>query len=238
MEKIKMENKLLHPIISSVNDNKLKLLKESVNGNQQWYISGTYAVADIINENRRKYSKSELEKAISKYKETRINHKNGNRAIGELGHPTDDTKFYEINYDNVAHKIINLGWEGDLVVGKSKINDSLPKASTVIGLLKDGYPYAVSLRGFGETEDMQEYINISDLYILCWDLVDDPGFGAYAFMDAVLENKRYIISGNNIVEKVITETEKSLQTMPKFYSTDKKEAFFKKIKQKYLQQLL
>lgn len=229
-------NKLLKPIYET-NNNKLKLLRESVNGQKHWYIQGTYAVADVINENRRKYGKSELLKAIKTYIENRINHKSGNRAIGELGHPKEDKKFYDIDHDNVAHKIMELSWEGDLVIGKSRINESLPKASTVIGLLEDGYPYAVSLRGFGETEERGKFINITDLFILCWDLVDEPGFGEYAFMDAVLENKRYIVSGGEIVERAIKDVEKILSNKPKMYLKEENDNFYKELKQIYLSKL-
>ena len=230
----KMTDKLLKPIIESTTDTKVKLLKESINGEKNWYIQGTYAVANEKNSNNRIYPYDELFSSTELYKKNRLEHPKGNRAIGELGHPSDNKTMTDINHDNVAHKIIELNWEQNILFGKSRINESLPKASTVIGLMTDGYPYAVSLRGFGDTTEVNNAIIISDLFILCWDLVDEPGFGEYAFMDAVYENKRYIISGGEKVEEALQKIDKSLKNKPKFFIKEQEEQFFKSLKETYL----
>ena len=66
------------------------------------------------------------------------------RAVGELNHPEGPT----INLDKVSHKITELNWDGNDVMGKASILNT-PMGNIVSGLLEGGVKLGVSSRGMG-----------------------------------------------------------------------------------------
>ncbi len=205
----------------SIASQKLKYIEEKVNGKQKhYYIEGIFAVADEPNGNNRVYSKKVLTEAVNEYVETRINRK---RAIGELNHPTDEDLYTQITQSNVVHNIEKLWWEGNLLMGRSKIMDDFelfPSSRSVVGLIKEQYPWGVSLRGFGDTTEDHIHENVNSLFILCWDLVDEPGFNK-AFVDSIYENKEYIISGDKVVEQAVNKFIKNTSDIDNLSESDK-----------------
>ncbi len=234
-----MKNKTYKPIYERIKPNqKINKIEEKNENDQYWYIQGIYAVKEEENENNRYYKSEPLEQAINLYKSELIENEKGNRAIGELGHPKSEEEYVEINHDRIGHKITELNWNGNYLYGKSRISKSLPKGSTVIGLLEDGYPFGISLRSFGDTEEGSGMEIVTDLYILCWDLVHDPGFGENAMLDAVLENKRFIIDkGENStsIKKAVNNLEESVNNIPK--KEHEKQEYFKQLMEKYFNDL-
>ncbi len=206
----------------SLDSQNMKYIEEKSSGKEKhYYIEGIFAVADEPNGNNRVYSKKVLMDAVNEYIETRVNR---NRAIGELNHPIDEDLYTQITQSNVVHNIEKLWWEGNLLMGRSKIMDDyelFPSSRSVIGLIKQKYPWGVSLRGFGDTTEDHIHENVNSLFILCWDLVDEPGFNK-AFVDSIYENKEYIISGDKVVEQAVNKFIKNTSDLDKLSENEQK----------------
>ena len=105
-----------------------------------FYRRRVYAIGK--KEQKRSYiTKESLEKAVEKYVTEQV--KTG-RAVGELNHPEGPT----VNLDKVSHKITDLHWQGNDVVGKASILKT-PMGQIVEGLLEGGVKLGVSSRGMG-----------------------------------------------------------------------------------------
>jgi hypothetical protein len=179
-------------LISEYNVNNITVVEESVMGDtKSMYIVGPYLEANVRNQNGNYYPMDVVKEAISKYK-IKIN--NGT-AYGELNHPHKP----EINLERISHKITDMYFEDDIVMGKAKLlNTDVGKTAQV--LVKEGVNLGVSLRALGSFNDKREMQN--DFTLLAVDIVADPSF-SNAMMDIVLENKEYIINGNSIIEKAV-----------------------------------
>jgi len=80
-------------------------------GEKNVFIEGVFMQAEQQNRNNRIYPKDILEAATAKYIKEQV--KTG-RAVGELNHPEGPA----INLDKVSHRITELKWNGNDVVGK------------------------------------------------------------------------------------------------------------------------
>ena len=122
----------------------LNYLTEEKDGKKQTFIEGVFMQSESENRNKRIYPKNVLAEAVNKYVTEQV--KTG-RAVGELDHPAGPT----INLDKVSHKITNLKFEGNNVVGRALILDT-PMGKIVKGLIDGGVKLGVSSRGMGTVE--------------------------------------------------------------------------------------
>ena len=86
-------------------------------GEKNVFIEGVFMQAEQENRNKRIYPKDVLTEATNKYVREQV--KTG-RAVGELNHPEGPA----INLDKVSHRITELNWNGNDVVGKALILDT------------------------------------------------------------------------------------------------------------------
>ena len=86
-------------------------------GSKKYVIEGIFMQAEKQNRNGRMYPREILESAVNKYVTEQVSK---GRAVGELNHPEGPT----INLDKVSHKITELKWDGNNVVGKATILDT------------------------------------------------------------------------------------------------------------------
>ena len=128
-------------LISEFHDQNLEVLTEEKNGKKSFVIQGIFAQAESKNRNGRIYEKAIMEKAIGKYTGEQVSK---GRAVGELNHPEGPT----VNLDKVSHKIEDLTFEGNDVMGKATVLDT-PMGNIVKGLLEGGVQLGVSTRGMG-----------------------------------------------------------------------------------------
>ena len=129
-------------LITEFVDNDLDIICEAKkNGEKNYFIEGVFMQSNQKNRNGRIYEKSVMEKAVKKYVDEQV--KQG-RAVGELNHPEGPT----VNLDKVSHKITDLHWQGNDVVGKASILKT-PLGQIVEGLLEGGVKLGVSSRGMG-----------------------------------------------------------------------------------------
>ena len=195
-----------------------KELNESSN-EKEYFLEGVFMQSEKRNRNGRVYEKSVLKDAVDRYIDEQVK---TNRAVGELNHPASPT----VNYKEVSHKIENLDWEGDDIIGKAKILNT-PNGNIVKGLIDGGVQLGVSSRGMGsitKKEDV-DYVN-TDFVLSTIDIVQDPSApsayvkpmyeGAYwenGIMEGIewVEKDGKFVQVADISEKTIEKVEQSIK---------------------------
>ena len=162
----------------------LNYLTEEKDGKKHTFIEGIFMQAEKKNRNGRVYPKQILFDAVDKYVTEQV--KTG-RAVGELDHPEGP----QINLDKVSHKITELKFDGDNVVGKAQVLKT-PMGQIVEGLIDGGVKLGVSSRGMGTVENRGNDTIVNDDYILATvDIVQDPSAQG-AFVNGIMEGVEWI----------------------------------------------
>lgn len=206
-------------LISEYVDLPVETLVESdaKTGKKKYFIEGVFMQSNAKNRNGRIYERKILEKAVGNYVENQVKK---NRAVGELDHPDSP----QINLDKVSHRILNLEWKGDDVVGKALVLDT-PCGQILKGLLDGGVQLGVSSRGMGSLRRNEGVDYVSDDFILnTVDVVQDPS-AHNAFVNGIMEGVEWIVE-NGVYrafksnENIETEP-RELSEAKKLYSLDK-----------------
>lgn len=162
----------------------VQLLTEGSGDSKKLYIQGIHAQANKVNRNRRNYAKSVLEQAIDKYNREYVLK---NRALGELNHPSR----MNVEPSLASHRIVELNWDGDNVVGKSLILNT-PQGNIIKGLLEGGTQIGVSTRGAGSISIKEGITHVgNDFTLATIDAVIDPS-GIDCFVDPLMESADWI----------------------------------------------
>lgn len=145
-----------------------KLLEESFNTNNPFYAYGVLQRANVKNHNGRIYPKEILEKEIERYKKEFVEQ---NRALGELDHPDSSV----VNLAQVSHNIVEIGWDGNDVIGKVKVLGT-PAGKILMELFRSGITVGISSRGLGSTEEIREGETrvLDDFELIAFDFVSNP----------------------------------------------------------------
>ena len=159
---------------------------------KKYIIEGIFMQANKPNRNGRMYPREILEAAVNKYDTEQVSK---GRAVGELNHPEGPT----INLDKVSHKITELKFEGNNVMGKATILDT-PMGKIVQGLLEGEVQVGVSSRGMGSLVK-QGGVNVvnKDFMLNAVDIVQDPS-APEAFVNGIMENVEWIYE-NGVFKK-------------------------------------
>ena len=167
------------------------IIEAKDDGSKNYVIEGIFAQAEQKNRNGRIYPKAILEQAVSKYVNEQVKTQ---RAVGELNHPAGPV----INLDKVSHRITELKFEGNNVMGKALILDT-PNGQIVKGLLDGGVKLGVSTRGMG-TLEQKGGVNMvgKDFVLNTVDIVQDPSAPS-AFVDGIMEGVEWIWN-NGVLE--------------------------------------
>lgn len=183
------------------------LIEKDEKGNKSAYIEGVFMQAEKQNRNNRIYPKAVLETACDKYVREQINK---GRAVGELNHPDGPA----INLDKVSHRITELKWDGDNVVGKALILNT-PMGNIVKGLMEGGCKLGVSSRGMGtvESKNSKTYVK-SDFMLATVDIVQDPS-APEAFVNGIMENVDWIYENGILKPQQIEEYETEIKKASK-----------------------
>ena len=186
-------------------EQELNYLTEEKNGKKQTFIEGVFMQADKLNKNKRIYPKEVLSKATNKYIKEQVSK---GRAVGELNHPDGPA----INLDKVSHRITELKFEGNNVVGKALVLDT-PMGNIVKGLVDGGVKLGVSSRGMGTVENKNGQTVVKDDFVLSTvDIVQDPS-APQAFVDGIMEGVEWIYESGVFrpqqLEKYETEIRKA-----------------------------
>lgn len=193
-------------LISEYVSNNLNVVTEAnKNGEKNYVIEGVFMQAEKKNRNGRVYEKRILESAVGKYVNEQVSQ---GRAVGELNHPEGPT----VNLDKVSHKITNLEFQGNDVIGKASILKT-PMGKIVEGLLEGGVKLGVSSRGMGTLANKNGTMYVKDDFMLASvDIVQDPSAPS-AFVNGVMEGVEWIWNNGILqpqeIEKIETEIKRT-----------------------------
>jgi|TARA_B100000212_G_scaffold25280_1_gene16770 hypothetical protein len=206
-------------LISEYAENKLDFLVEEdkKTGKKNYAIQGIFAQAETKNRNGRIYPMPIMEKALGKYVDTQVSK---GRAVGELNHPEGPT----VNLDRVSHKIDDLHFEGNNVMGKASILDT-PMGQVVKGLLDGGVTFGVSTRGMGSLKNNGNAMVVNDDYILnAVDIVQDPSAPS-AFVNGIMEGVEWVWNNGIIESRTVEKMETEIKKAPRanLYETEVRE---------------
>ena len=148
-------------------------------GKKSTFLEGIFMQAENKNKNGRVYTREVLTNAVDKFVNEQVI---TGRAVGELNHPDGPT----INLDKVSHRITELKWDGNNVLGKALILDT-PMGQIVKGLVEGGVQLGVSSRGMGSLDfkDGANYVR-DDFMLNTIDIVQDPS-APNAFVNGIME---------------------------------------------------
>ena len=185
----------------------VQVITEAKNdGSKKYIIEGIFMQANKPNRNGRMYPREILESAVNKYVTEQVSK---GRAVGELNHPKGPT----INLDKVSHKITELSWDGNNVVGKATILDT-PMGLIVQGLLDGEVQVGVSSRGMGSLAN-KGGVNVvnNDFMLNAVDIVQDPS-APEAFVNGVMEGVEWIFENGIFKQQEIEQFETEVKKAP------------------------
>ncbi len=194
-------------LITEYVENNLEMICEAKkDGSKNYFIEGVFMQSNKKNRNGRIYEKKTMEKAVEKYVTEQV--KTG-RAVGELNHPEGPT----VNLDKVSHKITDLHWQGNDVVGKASILKT-PMGQIVEGLLEGGVKLGVSSRGMGSlvSKNGAQYVG-DDSMLSTVDIVQDPSAPS-AFVNGVMEGVEWVWDNGLIRQQDIEIIETEIKSAP------------------------
>jgi hypothetical protein len=193
-------------------------ITEGKDGVKETYIEGVFMQAEKENRNKRIYPKQVLAEATAKYVKEQV--KTG-RAVGELDHPQGP----QINLDKVSHRITELNWNGNNVVGKALVLNT-PMGQIVKGLVDGGCKLGVSSRGMGTVEEREGKTYVKNDYSLATvDIVQDPSAPA-AFVDGIMEGVEWIWENGILAPQQIEEYETEIKKVPMGRISEAQERIF------------
>jgi hypothetical protein len=192
-------------LITSFLDNGIQYLTEGKGSSKNIFIEGVFMQCDVKNRNARIYPKNILKNAVEKYITEQV--KTG-RAVGELNHPEGPS----INLDKVSHRITELRFEGNNVLGKALILDT-PMGKIVKGLVEGGVKLGVSSRGMGSVDQKEGYSVVKEDFVLSTiDIVQDPSAPG-AFVNGIMEGMEYFFENNKIIAVASDKAKTRLKKM-------------------------
>ncbi len=178
-------------------------INESLSQNNgKLIVNGVLQRAESKNQNGRIYPKETLMREASNYAGTFIKER---RALGELDHPDSSV----VNLANVSHNILDMGWQGNDLVGKVEVLGT-PAGNILKELFKSGIRLGISSRGMGSVKEVMregdETLEVQpDFELIAFDFVSNPSTQG-AFLSPVNES----INGSTTnqfgkIERIITD---------------------------------
>lgn len=205
-------------LISEFTENDVRcIVEKKENGEKAYSIDGVFAVAESKNRNGRIYPRNVMEGAVNKYVTEQVEK---GRAVGELNHPDGPT----INLDKVSHRITELKFDGNNVIGKASILET-PMGKIVKGLLEGGCQLGVSTRGMGSLVKKNDAMYVGEDFILSTvDIVQDPSAPG-AFVNGIMEGVDWVWDNGIIRAQEIEKIETEINRAPKkrLYETQVRE---------------
>lgn len=183
-----------------------KVITEEKSGKKKRLIEGVFMQAEQKNRNGRMYPRATLESAVDKYVNEQVSK---SRAVGELNHPEGPS----INLDKVSHRITELNWDGNNVMGKALVLDT-PMGKIVEGLMDGGVQLGVSSRGMGSLVQKNGANVVNDDFMLsAIDIVQDPS-APEAFVNGIMEGVEWIWDNGILKVQEIERFETEIKRAP------------------------
>ena len=194
-------------------------IEEAKGGKKNTFLEGVFMQAENQNKNGRIYTREVLTSAVDKFVNEQVI---TGRAVGELNHPDGP----QINLDKVSHRITELKWDGNNVMGKALILDT-PMGQIVKGLVEGGVQLGVSSRGMGSLT-MKNGVNyVKDDFLLnTIDIVQDPS-APNAYVNGIMEGVSYEMDRPGHFIKTIEKGETEVkEPIKEGYSEEQQSAGF------------
>ena len=193
-------------------------IKEGKNGKKNTFLEGIFMQAENKNKNGRVYTREVLTSAVDKFVNEQVI---TGRAVGELNHPEGPS----INLDKVSHRITELKWDGNNVMGKALILDT-PCGKIVKGLVEGGVQLGVSSRGMGSLDfkDGANYVR-DDFMLNTIDIVQDPS-APNAFVNGIMEGVSWEDDGSGHFIQTIEKGETEVKESKVCFSKEQQSAGF------------
>jgi hypothetical protein len=193
-------------------------IEEGKNGRKNTFLEGVFMQAENKNKNGRIYTREVLTHAVDRFVNEQVI---TGRAVGELNHPDGPS----INLDKVSHRITELKWDGNNVMGKALILDT-PMGQIVKGLVEGGVQLGVSSRGMGSLnfKDGANYVK-DDFMLNTIDIVQDPS-APNAFVNGIMEGVSWEADGHGHYSKTIEKGETEVIEPKATFSEEKQTAGF------------
>tara|TARA_B110000858_G_scaffold128733_1_gene146407 strand:+ start:171 stop:821 length:651 start_codon:yes stop_codon:yes gene_type:complete len=187
-------------------------------GKKNTFLEGVFMQAENKNKNGRIYTREVLTSAVDRFVNEQVI---TGRAVGELNHPDGPS----INLDKVSHRITELKWDGNNVMGKALILDT-PMGQIVKGLVEGGVQLGVSSRGMGSLS-MKDGVNYvgEDFLLNTIDIVQDPS-APNAFVNGIMEGVSYEEDRPGHFIRTIEEGETEVKEPKDIFSEEKQSAGF------------
>ena len=193
-------------------------IQEAKDGTKKTFLEGVFMQAENKNKNGRIYTREVLTKAVDKFVNEQVI---TGRAVGELNHPDGPS----INLDKVSHRITELKWDGNNVMGKALILDT-PMGKIVKGLVEGGVQLGVSSRGMGSLTMKNGVNHVADDFMLnTVDIVQDPS-APNAYVNGIMEGVSYEMDRPGHFIKTIDEGETEVKESKETFSEEQQSAGF------------
>ena len=161
----------------------IQQIKEDIEAGHKFVIPDDFIVSAVFqkygikNAHGRIYPENILKREVQKYLENQV--ANGS-AVGALDHPS----YSSLSGHDVAHRILDLRWEGRTLVGEMKLHLSpgfkrhgicSTSGDLVANMILDGIRIGVSSRALGSVEEKFGTLIVGDdLELVGWDDVLEP----------------------------------------------------------------
>ena len=140
------------------------------------YVYAVMQKYDVENRNGRIYPEAILKREAENYLKLIKN----NRALGEADHPESSI----VAVSRISHNVVDLWWEGNVLMGKLEIimspgfiNQGIIscEGDRIANYLRKGIKIGVSSRGVGSlAKENGRNVVQEDFEIICWDIVTSP----------------------------------------------------------------
>ena len=163
----------------------------------------------VENKNGRVYPENILKKEVENYLVLIKEH----RAMGEADHPESSI----VAISRISHTVIDLWWEGNVLMGKLEILMSPAfvtqgiiscEGDQVANLLRKGMKIGVSSRGVGslKKEDGNNVVQ-DDFELICWDIVTSPSTpGSWIYPEEPTREEQMSESKNNTDKELLIDS--------------------------------
>ncbi len=151
-------------LVENITASEGNIITESANSGKNMYLHGIFMQAEQRNKNNRVYQLSEMVNNVNMMNE---HIKEFGGLPGELDHPTDRLT---IEMDRISHVITELYMDGNNVIGKAVIADTV-MGNIVKGVIRTGFRPGVSSRGAGQ---VNESGNVQGFRLVTIDIVANP----------------------------------------------------------------
>jgi hypothetical protein len=135
------------------------------------------------------------------------------RAMGEADHPESSI----VAVSRISHNVVDLWWEGNVLMGKLEIimspgfvNQGIIscEGDRVANYLRKGLKIGVSSRGVGSLEkENGKNIVQDDFELICWDIVTSPSTpGSWIYSEEPSREQQMSESNKKNEDKILTDS--------------------------------